>query len=160
MAQVVWCKRCGEGTVQGLCRAKTADEACEFRAPPTAIQRLQGLAELEPGWDKGRGRVPSPAGLQWLAEKLAQFWPDVTPDAVEAARSGNPVFTWNHPDESTLSLTFDLEPRRAWVCLTGPVSGTLSVCDFDLAHERGWLALICQVTGDPTAGRQIGLLPE
>lgn len=158
MAQVVWCKRCGEGTVQGLCRAKTADEACEFRAPPTAVQRLQGLAELEPGWDNGHGRTPSPEGLLWLEEQLLQFWPNAAPDTVGAARSGNPVFSWKQSDEATLSLTFELTARRAWVSLVGSVGETLGEWGFDLAHERGWLALICQVTGDPTAGRQLGLI--
>lgn len=154
----VWCKTCGEGTVQGMCRTR-ANPTCQFKRPPTFEELVAGYFDLVEGWDDGKGLVPDPDGLRWLIAQMARHWPvHVGLPLTEALASGKIRLSVEQPGEILVSADVDLVERRVLLTEDTTQGEHRGEWTFNLAHDRGWMAFIAQITGDVTAGRQLSLV--
>lgn len=154
----LWCETCGEGTVQGMCRSRAIPD-CQFKRPATFAERVAGFFDLVDGWEEGKGIAPDPGGLRWLISQMERHWPaSVALPSAEAKVSGKLLLGIERPGDILVAATVDLLDRHVLVSEDTKQGVHQGEWTFNLAHDRGWMAFIAHMTGDPTAGRQLSLV--
>ena len=126
----------------------------EILDPPEAILdpldiriRVEELKALKPGWLDGKGLVPSPAGLDWLADSFVALDSEELPRPyLFPAPDGSVLAEW-HQKPWSLSLEINLEAKTGeWHALNleneFEESATLN-----LQSVAGWSVLARSVRG-------------
>lgn len=128
----------GIGTFDAWDRLKRvlSSESAEVVKNFELANRLDELAQLQPGWFEGVGLSPDKDRLAQIAEQLASLYPDdlVLP-AIFPTQDGNLLLEWDAAGDPSLDIRLD--DFHASFHAFG-ADGTDIEGDFILADEAGW----------------------